>query len=98
MSERHPVLYILANKRNGTLYTGVTSRLEARIAEHKSGEFSGFTRKYNVRMLVYFESHQTMTDAIIREKQIKKWNRAWKIALIEESNPTWHDLSAEWEY
>lgn len=91
------MVYILASKRNGTLYAGVTSRLESRVAEHKSGEFGGFTRKYNVHMLVYFEEHATMDDVITREKRIKKWNRAWKVALIEKRNPSWQDLSDGWE-
>ena len=89
---KQPVVYILASKRNGTLYTGVTSNLVKRVWEHKSGMVEGFTKKYNVHSLVYFEIHQDMTEAITREKQIKKWNRQWKINLIEKENPAWKDL------
>ena len=90
--ERAPFVYILASRRNGTLYTGVTGNLPQRIWQHRNGRIAGFTRKYGVRMLVYFESHQTMPAAIVREKQIKEWRRAWKIALIERDNPSWEDL------
>ncbi|PCI59640.1 MAG: endonuclease [Gammaproteobacteria bacterium] len=87
-----PVLYILANKRNGTLYIGVTSDLIKRIWQHKNNSVAGFTKKYNVHTLVYFEQHQEMMEAIKREKQLKKWNRSWKINLIEKGNPDWDDL------
>ena len=89
---KQPVVYILASKRNGTLYTGVTSDLVKRVWEHKNNLEDGFTKKYDVHMLVYFEQHVEMTAAITREKQIKKWNRAWKLRLIEEHNPEWKDL------
>ncbi|MFC1595754.1 GIY-YIG nuclease family protein [Candidatus Margulisiibacteriota bacterium] len=88
-------VYIMASKRNGTLYIGVTSDLIKRIYEHKSGIADGFTKKYNVYNLVYFEEHNDIRDAINREKQMKKWNRNWKIELIEELNPEWRDLYVE---
>ncbi len=85
-------VYILSNKPNGTLYTGVTSNLPQRIQQHKNSQFDGFCKKYNVKQLVYFEPHDTAESAITREKQIKKWNRAWKLQLIEKNNPQWNDL------
>lgn len=87
-----PAVYILASQRNGTLYTGVTSELPRRIWEHKNGATEGFTKRYGVHVPVYFELHSDMPAAITREKQIKKWNRAWKIRLIETTNPEWHDV------
>jgi putative endonuclease len=87
-----PAVYILASRRNGTLYTGVTSDLLKRIWEHRSGLAEGFTKRYGVHRLVYFEIHDYLTEGIRREKQIKKWRRAWKIDLIERTNPQWHDL------
>ncbi|MBK8989165.1 MAG: GIY-YIG nuclease family protein [Chloroflexi bacterium] len=90
--EKRPCVYILASQRNGTLYTGVTSDLVKRVWQHKNEVHEGFTKKYNVHMLVYFEAHETMPAAITREKQIKKWNRQWKINLIEKENPQWRDL------
>jgi putative endonuclease len=84
-------VYILASKRNGTLYVGVTSNLVQRIWQHKQGFIDGFTKEYGVKALVYFEVHDTAESAITREKQIKKWERAWKLRLIEESNPEWKD-------
>jgi len=89
---KQPCVYILASKPNGTLYTGVSSDLVKRVYEHKNGLANGFTEKYNVHRLVYFELHEHMNAAITREKQIKKWNRAWKLELIEKSNPQWKDL------
>ena len=89
-----PAVYILASQRNGTLYTGVTSGLVKRTWEHKNDFIAGFTERYRVHILVYYELHADMISAITREKQIKKWNRAWKIRLIEETNPDWRDL---WE-
>ncbi len=89
---KQPTVYILASQRNGTLYIGVTSDLVKRIWEHKNKLVEGFTQKYNVHQLVYFEQHQDMISAITREKQLKKWNRAWKLALIEKTNPDWRDL------
>ncbi len=89
-------IYILSNKKNGTLYIGVTNDLERRVFEHKNKLIKGFTKKYGLNKLVYFESHQFIDDAIKREKQLKNWNRQWKIALIEENNPNWNDLSQVW--
>ncbi len=85
-------VYIMASRRNGTLYVGVTSDLVQRVWHHKEGVVEGFTSKYAVKMLVYFEPHETAESAITREKQLKKWERAWKIRLIEEVNPGWRDL------
>ncbi len=85
-------VYILTSKRNGTLYIGVTSNLAQRIRQHKSNQSEGFCKKYNVRQLVYFEQHDTAENAITREKQLKKWNRTWKLKLIEKHNPQWQDL------
>jgi len=90
--EKRPCVYILASKRNGTLYVGVTSDLVKRVYEHKNGLADGFTKKYGIHNLVYFELHEDMNTAIAREKQIKKWNRTWKLELIEKSNPEWKDL------
>ena len=87
-----PAVYILASQRNGTLYTGVTGDLPKRIWEHKSDVAEGFSKHYGVHLLVYFELHSDMPSAIAREKQIKKWNRVWKIRLIEAMNPEWRDL------
>jgi putative endonuclease len=92
---KQPAVYILASARNGTLYIGVTSNLSWRIEAHRSGAVGGFTEKYGVHSLVYFELHSEMYEAIQREKRLKKWNRAWKIRLIEESNPEWADLSGQ---
>ena len=85
-------VYILASKRNGTLYTGVTSDLVKRAWQHKEGLVDGFTKQYGVKTLVYFEVHESPEAAITREKQIKKWERAWKVRLIEKGNPEWEDL------
>jgi putative endonuclease len=89
---KQPALYILASKRNGTLYVGVTSNLVQRIWQHRHNQVEGFSQRYNLHQLVYFELHQTMVEAIVREKQIKKWNRSWKLRLIEKNNPEWTDL------
>lgn len=89
---KQPTVYILACKRNGTLYIGVTSNLAKRGWEHKNKLVEGFTQKYQVHRLVYFETHEEKASAILREKQLKKWRRAWKIRLIEEQNPEWIDL------
>jgi len=89
---KQPAVYILASKRNGTLYIGVTSNLQKRAWEHKNDVIEGFTKQYRVHLLVYYELHGDMVSAITREKQIKKWNRAWKLELIEEKNPDWKDL------
>jgi putative endonuclease len=85
-------VYLMTSGRNGTLYVGVTSNLIKRVWEHKEGVVEGFTREYGVKELVWYEMHDSPETAISREKQIKKWNRAWKIRLIEESNPYWRDL------
>lgn len=85
-------VYILASQKNGTLYIGVTSNLIKRVYEHKNDVVNGFTKKYQVHKLVYFEEHIDVRQAIQREKQMKKWKRQWKIELIEKSNPRWKDL------
>ena len=95
MSEKTPCVYILASRRNGTLYTGVTSNLWKRMDEHRSGVVPGFTVKYRVHMLVYYEVHESMYTAIAREKQIKGGSRKKKLSLIETDNPLWRDLSDE---
>jgi len=87
-------VYMLASRRNGTLYTGVTNDLSRRAAEHKSKTIPGFTKQYGVDILVWYEIHGDINDAITREKQIKGWNRAWKIRLIEKDNSGWNDLAA----
>ena len=86
---------MLASKRNGTVYIGVTSDLVKRVHQHKSGATEGFTAKYSVHSLVCYEVHETMESAIMREKRMKKWNRSWKLRLIEEANPDWNDLSGK---
>ena len=90
---RQGYVYILASKRNGTLYTGVTSDLPRRLFEHQHHLTPGFTSRYGVQTLVWFEVHDLVTDAIAREKTIKKWPRQWKIDLIEAMNPAWDDIS-----
>ena len=85
-------VYILASERNGTLYVGVTSDLIRRVWEHRDGTVPGFTSKYDVKMLVWYERHDDIEAAIGREKAVKKWRRAWKLSLIEETNPDWRDL------
>ncbi|HCM83422.1 MAG TPA: GIY-YIG nuclease family protein [Alphaproteobacteria bacterium] len=89
---KQPAIYIMANKRNGTLYTGVTSNLIERVYSHKTGKFKGFTVRYECKQLVYFERYNTMQDAITREKQIKAGSRQKKLQLIESLNPDWQDL------
>jgi len=93
MTEKRPCVYLLASRRNGTLYTGVTSDVAGRLCAHRSGAVDGFTRRYNVQRLVLVEFHETMAEAIPREKRIEKWRRAWKLALIERYNPQWRDLA-----
>ena len=90
-----PCVYILASKRNGTLYLGVTSNLVQRIWQHKNDYVEGFTKRYGVHTLVWFEPHESMESAIAREKAIKEWKRVWKVELIEKGNPTWRDLYDE---
>ena len=89
---RQAYIYILASRRNGTLYIGVTSNLIKRIHEHRTEYVEGFSKRYHVHRLVYYEVCQSVTSAIGREKQLKKWNRQWKLELIEKSNPEWNDL------
>ena len=93
--DKVPTVYLLASKRHGTLYIGVTSDLCSRIADHKHGIIAGFTQKYSVKMLVWYEFYGSMDEAIKREKQPKDWRRGWKIELIEKLNPTWRDLFEE---
>jgi putative endonuclease len=88
-------VYILASDRNGTLYVGVTNDLYRRVMEHREGLVPGFTKRYGVKRLVYFEEHGDVEAAIAREKSIKRWRRAWKLQLIEQANPQWHDLWLE---
>jgi putative endonuclease len=90
--EKRPCVYIPASRRNGTLYVGITSDLARRIEQHRLGAVSSFTRKYSVYILVYAEFHDSLESAMLREKQIKKWRRAWKLELIERDNPLWSDL------
>jgi putative endonuclease len=88
-------VYILANKRNGTLYVGMTDDLAKRVWQHRDNLIPGFTQRYGVKMLVWYEMHESRESAFIREHQIKKWNRAWKLELIEKANPNWRDLWAD---
>ena len=88
-------IYILASCKNGTLYIGITNNLKKRVYEHKNGLMEGFTKKYNINNLVYFEIYNCVNSAILREKRIKKWRRTWKIKLIQSMNPEWNDLYDE---
>ena len=90
--EKRPAVYILASRKYGALYIGVTSALWNRVATHKDAGVAGFTQLYNIHLLVWYEHHHSMEAAIKREKRLKKWNRAWKLELIEKSNPSWNDL------
>jgi len=90
--EGAPTVYIMASRPQGSLYIGVTSELIKRVWEHRTGKVPGFTRRYGVKCLVWFEQHDAMETAIYREKRLKRWRRAWKIELIEASNPEWQDL------
>ncbi len=92
---KQPCVYVLASKRNGTLYLGVTSNLRQRVWQHKKDLADGFTKRYRVHTLVWYELHGTMQSAIAREKAMKEWKRAWKIELIEKSNPQWRDLAED---
>jgi putative endonuclease len=96
--ERNPAVYILASGFHGTLYIGVTSDLIGRIWQHRTGALGGFTHRYGIRRLVWFEMHGDMDQAIAREKQLKNWKREWKIALIEEANSTWRDLAEDFRF
>jgi len=89
-------LYILSNRKNGTLYIGISNDLERRMFEHKHKLVDGFTKRYHIDKLMYFETFQYINDAIKREKNMKKWKRQWKINLIIEQNPNWKDLSSDW--
>ncbi len=89
---KQPAVYILASKRNGTLYIGVTSDLVKRVWEHRNNMVDGFTKCYSVHHLVWYEMHESMESAIQRERRLKEWKRAWKMELIEKSNPDWQDL------
>ncbi|MFH1838560.1 MAG: GIY-YIG nuclease family protein [Candidatus Kuenenbacteria bacterium] len=89
-------VYILTNKRNGTLYVGVTNNLECRMYEHKNKIIKGFTEKYGIDKLIYFEETNDISIALLKEKQIKKWNRKWKLRLIEKENSNWKDLAKDW--
>jgi len=88
-------VYILASRRNGTLYVGMTDDLAKRVWMHKNGVLPGFTKEHGVKILVWFEAHQTRESAFRRERHIKKWNRVWKLEMIEKENPTWRDLYEE---
>jgi len=89
---KQPCVYLLASKQRGTLYIGVTSNLIQRVWQHKEGLADGFTKKYGVKMLVWYELHEDMEGAIVREKAIKEWKRVWKLELVEKTNPEWDDL------
>jgi putative endonuclease len=89
---KQPAVYIMASQRNGTLYVGVTSDIVKRVWNHKNDQVDGFTQQYAVHILVYYELHACMANAIAREKQLKKWNRKWKLKIIEEVNREWSDL------
>jgi putative endonuclease len=95
MRDHSYFIYLLASRQNGTLYCGVTNDLLLRLQEHREARAEGFTRKYGVTRLVWFETHGDVREAILREKRIKGWNRAWKIALIEAENAGWRDLAVE---
>jgi putative endonuclease len=95
MCEHAYWVYILASRRNGTLYVGVTNDLFRRVQEHREGLLPGFTRRYGVKLLVYFEEHGDISEAILREKRVKRWHRKWKLELIEAQNPQWKDLWLE---
>ncbi len=96
--EFSPTVYILASHKNGTLYVGVTSNLMQRLHQHRSGLIDGFTSDYGVKRLVWFEAGGSMEAVIVREKQIKKWNRPWKINLIEHGNPGWRDMAVDFGF
>jgi putative endonuclease len=93
--EKEPATYIIDSAPNGILYVGVTSDLHTRMMEHREGTFDGFTKRYDVKQLVYYEIFETMPEAITRETRLKKWNRAWKVRLIHRMNPSWADLFSE---
>lgn len=95
MDDRAYHVYIMTNKKDGTLYIGVCNDLVRRAYEHRNGLVDGFTRKYRLHQLIYYEAHNDPSGAILREKQMKKWNRSWKIELIEKTNPEWKDLYSD---
>ena len=97
-SDWQPCVYILARASHSTLYTGVTSNLLGRIHQHRQGIIRGFTHRYGIKRLVWFEGHETMESAILREKRIKRWSRAWKYDLIHKDNPTWRDLAEDFGF
>jgi putative endonuclease len=96
--ERQPCVYILARASHSALYTGVTSNLPGRIHQHREGLAEGFTKRYGIKRLVWFESHETMESAIMREKRVKRWPRAWKYDLIHKENPAWRDLAEDFGF
>lgn len=96
--DRYPCVYILARSSHGTLYTGVTSNLIQRIHQHREGIFEGYTKDYEIKRLVWFERHEMMDSAILREKRIKRWLRQWKYELINAANPTWRDLAEDFGF
>jgi putative endonuclease len=96
--ERTPCVYLLATTFHGTLYTGVTSNLFRRLYQHREGVTKGHTARYDIKRLVWFELHETMETAIVREKRIKRWVRPYKYALVEAANPTWRDLAEDWGF
>jgi putative endonuclease len=96
--EKIPCVYILAKRSHGTLYTGVTSDLPGRVWQHREGVGRGFTQRYGIKRLVWFEPHETMESAIQREKRVKRWPRSWKYDLIHEHNPTWRDLAEDFGF
>jgi putative endonuclease len=93
-----PTVYIMANRRQGAIYTGVTSNLMQRIYQHRGEMFEGHSKRVGAKLLVWFEQHGTMDSAIAREKRIKNWNRQWRINLIEAENPDWRDLAVDWGF
>jgi len=96
--EKLPCVYILTKASHSTLYTGVTSDLPGRVWQHREGLVRGFTKRYGIKRLVWFERHETMESAILREKRIKRWSRAWKYELIHKNNPTWRDLAEDFGF
>jgi putative endonuclease len=96
--EKAPCVYILAKRSHSTLYTGVTSDLPGRVWQHREGLVRGFTKRYGIKRLVWFEPHETMDSAILREKRVKRWPRAWKYDLIHERNPSWRDLAEDFGF
>jgi putative endonuclease len=98
MLDRTPTVYIIASGFHGTIYTGVTSNLLQRIAQHRAGSFGGFTAEHGCKRLVWFEVHGEMESAILREKRVKRWLREWKLELVEAANPAWRDLAEDFGF